>query len=170
MAAPEPSTPLGYRRLLSPTAGVRVSPLCLGGMSLGKSWAGEEVFREPTRIRPNADLPSLLLACLTARTGEITKDEAFALLDAFYDAGGNFIDVANLYHEGESEEWVGEWMEARGVRDKIVLATKYSGFGPGSDKDPNNSGNHAKSLHLGIRDSLKRLKTDYIDVYYVHFW
>lgn len=113
-------------------------------MSLGYKWAGN--------------------------TGEITKEEGFALLDAFFEAGGNFIDVANLYHEGESEEWVGEWMEARGNRDKIVLATKYTGYNDGPDKDINSMGNHFKSMSLGIRDSLKRLRTDYIDVFYVHFW
>ncbi|KAK8854467.1 hypothetical protein IAR55_003205 [Kwoniella newhampshirensis] len=135
-----PKTPLGYRRILSPTAGIRVSPLCLGGMSLGTKWAD--------------------------RTGEITKDEAFALLDAFYEAGGNFIDVANLYHDGESEEWVGEWMKLRGNRDKIVLATKYTGFNDGAEKDINSMGNHMKSMHLGVRESLKRLQTDYIDIFY----
>jgi len=77
---------------------------------------------------------------------------------------------SNLYHEGESEEWVGEWMEARGNRDKIVLATKYSGFGDGEDHDINSMGNSFKSMSLGVRNSLKRLRTDYIDVYYVHFW
>jgi aryl-alcohol dehydrogenase-like predicted oxidoreductase len=91
-------------------------------------------------------------------------------LDAYYNAGGNFIDVANLYHDGESEEWVGEWMEARGNRDQIVLATKYTGFNDGARKDINSMGNHLKSMHLGIRDSLKRLRTDYIDIFYVHFW
>lgn len=103
-------------------------------------------------------------------TGKITKEEGFALLDAFYEAGGNFIDVANLYHEGESEEWLGEWMEARGNRDKIVVATKYTGFGDGPDKDINSMGNHFKSMSLGIRESLKRLRTDYVDIFYVHFW
>lgn len=91
------------------------------------------------------------------------------MLDAFYEAGGNFIDVANLYHDGDSEEWIGEWMELRGVRDKIVLATKYTGNN-GREKDANSMGNHIKSMSLSVRDSLKRLRTDYIDIFYVHFW
>jgi aryl-alcohol dehydrogenase-like predicted oxidoreductase len=142
--APAPKTPLGYRRLLSPSAGIRVSPLCLGGMSLGEQWG--------------------------SFVGEITKPQAFELLDAFYEAGGNFIDVANLYHFGDSERWVGEWMKERDNRDKIVLATKYSGWNDGSEKDINSMGNHTKSMALTVRDSLKRLQTDYIDIFYVHFW
>lgn len=106
---------------------------------------------------------------MSERTGEITKEEGFALLDAYYNAGGNFIDVANLYHDGESEEWVGEWMEKRGNRDKIVLATKYTGYN-GRERDINSAGNHLKSMCLTVRDSLKRLRTDYIDIFYVHFW
>jgi aryl-alcohol dehydrogenase-like predicted oxidoreductase len=58
--------------------------------------------------------------------GECTKETTFAILDRFYGAGGNFIDTANLYMNGESEEWLGEWMKSRGVRDELVIATKYS--------------------------------------------
>lgn len=61
-------------------------------------------------------------------------------------------------------------MQQRGNRDKIVLATKYSGFNDGPDKEINSMGNHLKSMALGVRESLKRLRTDYIDVFYVHFW
>jgi aryl-alcohol dehydrogenase-like predicted oxidoreductase len=103
-------------------------------------------------------------------TGKITKEAAFELLDAFVEAGGNFIDTANLYHFGESEEWIGEWMEQRGNRDRLVIATKYSGFNDGEQKDVNSMGNAVKSMHLGVRESLKRLRTSYIDVFYVHFW
>ena len=136
--APEPKTPLAYRRILSPNAGIRVSPLCLGGMSLGEAWAG--------------------------MTGKISKEDAFKLLDAFFDAGGNFIDTANLYHFGESEEWIGEWMEKRQNRDQIVIATKYSGYNDGTRRDPNSSGNHTKSLALTVKESCRRLRTDYIDI------
>jgi aryl-alcohol dehydrogenase-like predicted oxidoreductase len=109
--------------------------------------------------------------------GKITKDEAFKLLDTYYQSGGNFIDTANNYQDGESEEWIGEWMESRGIRDEIVIATKYtmshrqfeiakSEHGIGS----NYGGNHTKSLHLSLRDSLKKLRTDYVDILYVHWW
>lgn len=107
---------------------------------------------------------------MTDFTGKISKEAAFELLDAFVEAGGNFIDTANLYHFGESEEWIGEWMEARGNRDRMVIATKYSGFNDGETKDVNSMGNSVKSMHLGVRESLKRLRTSYIDVFYVHFW
>ena len=56
--------------------------------------------------------------------GAMDKESSFALLDAFYDAGGNFIDTANNYQDESSEEFIGEWMEKRGIRDQIVLATK----------------------------------------------
>ena len=90
-----------YRhRQLSPTASVRVSPLCLGAMTFGNKHSG--------------------------RYGEVNKDTAFAIMDHIYSNGGNFIDTANAYQYSQSEEWVGEWMRARGNRDEIVLATKYS--------------------------------------------
>jgi len=57
-------------------------------------------------------------------TGTISKEDSFKLLDGFYDAGGNFIDTSNNYHDEESETFVGEWMEARGIREQIVVATK----------------------------------------------
>ena len=56
--------------------------------------------------------------------GAMDRESSFALLDAFYDAGGNFIDTANNYQDESSEEFIGEWMEKRGIRDQIVLATK----------------------------------------------
>ena len=62
--------------------------------------------------------------------GAMDKASSFKLLDAFYDAGGNFIDTANSYQDGSSEEFIGEWMEKRGIRDQIAIATKVSvGFG-----------------------------------------
>lgn len=106
----------------------------------------------------------------TGFLGKITKEQAFEVLDAFIDRGGNFIDTANLYHYGDSERWIGEWMKARGNRDQIVLATKYTGFNDGSTKDANSAGNHVKSMMLSVRESLKRLQTTYIDIFYVHFW
>lgn len=56
--------------------------------------------------------------------GECSKDTTFEILDFFYDQGGNFIDTANNYQDEQSEEWIGEWMEKRGNRDEMVIATK----------------------------------------------
>lgn len=143
--APKPASLLGYHRLLSPTAGVRVSALCLGGANFGLAWK---------------DL-----------MGECTKANAFAIMDCFYQRGGNFIDTANNYQEGQSEAWIGEWIAARGIRDEIVLATKYTN---GSTKEvgirSNFQGNHSKSLKLSVERSLSRLRTSYIDLLWVHWW
>ncbi|KAK1760597.1 aryl-alcohol dehydrogenase [Echria macrotheca] len=146
--APEPATELGRYRVLSPNAGVRVSPLCLGGMSIGDAWS--------------------------SALGSMSKEAAFKLLDAFFEAGGNFIDTANSYQYEQSETWIGEWMAARKNRDQIVLATKYtSDFRShllGKGNAPNFAGNHRKSLHVSVRESLKKLQTDYIDILYLHHW
>ncbi|OIW23634.1 aryl-alcohol dehydrogenase [Coniochaeta ligniaria NRRL 30616] len=146
--APEPKTELGRYRVLSRTAGVRVSPLCLGGMSFGDAWA--EIM------------------------GSMNKEATFNLLDTFFDAGGNFIDTANNYQNEQSETWLGEWMQKRGNRDQIVLATKftsdYRSHAVGKGNGPNFAGNHKKSLHMSARDSLKKLQTEYIDILYIHWW
>lgn len=108
--------------------------------------------------------------------GECNQETSTALLDYFYDAGGNFIDTANNYQNEESETWIGEWMEQRGVRDQMVLATKftisfsaYQGFEHGR-QHVNTGGNSAKSLRVSFEASLKKLKTSYIDILYLHFW
>ncbi|KAJ5716606.1 hypothetical protein N7493_008517 [Penicillium malachiteum] len=145
--APPPKTYLGRYRLLAPTAAVKVSPLCLGAMNFGESWKD--------------------------RLGECDKETSFKILDTFYEHGGNFIDTANGYQNEESEAWVGEWMESRGVRDEIVLATKYTSNFQGYKKSklqPNFIGNNAKSLRVSVEASLQKLKTDYIDLLYVHWW
>jgi aryl-alcohol dehydrogenase-like predicted oxidoreductase len=94
-------------------------------------------------------------------------------------AGGNFIDTANEYQNGESEAWIGEWMTQRdgGIRDQLVIATKYTAdcqleaAGPGfKGRTANSGGNHRRSLHMSVRDSLHKLQTDYIDILYVHWW
>ena len=95
---PQPATKLGRHRALAPNAGLHVSPLCLGGMSIGDQWG--------------------------AGMGAMSKESSFALLDAFYAAGGNFIDTANNYQNETSEMFIGEWMEARGIRNQMVIATK----------------------------------------------
>ncbi len=97
--APPPPTRLGRYRALSPLASVHVSPICLGGMSIGDQWA-------------------------KFGGGAMDKTSSFALLDAYYAAGGNFIDTANSYQDGTSEAFIGEWMEKRGIRDQMVVATK----------------------------------------------
>ncbi len=94
------------------------------------------------------------------------KDESRKVYDAFREAGGNFIDTANIYTDGTSESFLGEFLE--GHRDSVVLATKYSNAAPGND--PNAAGNHRKSMMQAVEASLKRLRTDYIDLYWVHIW
>jgi len=144
----KPATPvslLGRHRILSPTAAVRVSPLCLGGMNFGEAWK--------------------------ATLGECTKKTAFAMLDYFYKQGGNFIDTAVNYQFGESEEWIGEWMEESGVRDEMVVATKFTGMQiterekeGGTRCKSNYGGNSAKNILTSIERSLKALRTNYIDI------
>jgi len=94
------------------------------------------------------------------------KDESRKVYDAFRDAGGNFIDTANFYTNGTSESFLGEFMKDH--RQGVVLATKYTNANPGMD--PNAAGNHRKNMMQALEASLKRLKTDYIDLYWVHVW
>jgi aryl-alcohol dehydrogenase-like predicted oxidoreductase len=94
------------------------------------------------------------------------KDEARKIYDAYRTAGGNFVDTANVYTNGTSETLVGEFI--RDHRQEVVLATKYSNAAPGSD--PNAGGNHRKSMVQAIENSLRRLKTDYVDLYWLHIW
>jgi aryl-alcohol dehydrogenase-like predicted oxidoreductase len=94
------------------------------------------------------------------------KAESQKVYEAYREAGGNFIDTANFYTGGTSEKFLGEFMQ--GHRDSVVLATKYSNAAPGND--PNAAGNHRKSIMQAMEASLKRLQTDYIDLYWVHIW
>jgi aryl-alcohol dehydrogenase-like predicted oxidoreductase len=94
------------------------------------------------------------------------KAEAQKVYETYREAGGNFIDTANFYTGGTSEKFLGEFMQ--GHRDSVVLATKYSNAVPGND--PNAAGNHRKSMMQAVEASLKRLQTDYIDLYWVHIW
>ena len=123
-------------------------PLILGGMSIGDAWSGA--------------------------MGSMNKERAFELLDAFYEAGGNFIDTANNYQNEQSEAWIGEWMVSRKLRDQIVIATKfttdYKKYEVGGGKSANYCGNHKRSLHVSVRGSLRKLQTDWIDILYVHWW
>ena len=94
------------------------------------------------------------------------KDEARKVYNAFREAGGNFVDTANLYTNGTSESFLGEFME--GHRQSVVMATKYGNAAPGTD--PNAAGNQRKNMVQAAEASLQRLRTDYIDLYWVHIW
>ncbi|RAH45526.1 norsolorinic acid reductase [Aspergillus brunneoviolaceus CBS 621.78] len=148
VTAPRAKGPLGRYRLLSPTASVRVSPLCLGGMNFGNAWKGY--------------------------MGTCDQNTTESILDSFYSQGGNFLNTSNNYQAEESERWIGEWMKKRGVRDQMVVATKFStNFHAGrGDKEiiVNFNGNGTKSLHTSVHASLEKLQTTYIDLLYVHWW
>ncbi|KAL0572606.1 putative aryl-alcohol dehydrogenase aad14, partial [Marasmius crinis-equi] len=145
---PLPATKLGVYRVLSSRAGVHVSPLCLGAMSIGDKW---ESFM-----------------------GSMNKESSFKLMDAYFDKGGNFIDTASNYQDETSEEFIGEWAESRGIRDQLFIATKYTTIYKKADpkiiQKVNFTGNNAKNMHLSVNASLKKLRTDYIDLLYVHWW
>jgi aryl-alcohol dehydrogenase-like predicted oxidoreductase len=131
------STPQLRYRLLG-RSGLRVSDICLGTMSFGEQWGF------------GAD---------PATSHEV--------LSGYADAGGNFLDTANKYHGGETEQIVGDWLRgAPGRRDRTVLATKYTLSMDHSD--PNASGNQRKNLRHAVEGSLRRLQTDYIDLLWVH--
>ena len=120
-------------------SGLRVSPIALGTMTFGTEWGwGAE------------------------------EKSAQRLFDLYVDAGGNFLDTADLYTEGTSETWLGKFVAARGLRERMVIATKY-GYNAESG-NPNAGGNHRKNLLRALEGSLKRLGTDYIDLYYLHTW
>jgi aryl-alcohol dehydrogenase-like predicted oxidoreductase len=97
---------------------------------------------------------------------ETGKEDSFRILDAYAEAGGTFLDTANVYSAGASEEIVGEWLARHNRRD-FVLATKVR-FPMGSG--PNEAGVSRKHILESVEDSLRRLKTDYIDLYQVHCW
>jgi aryl-alcohol dehydrogenase-like predicted oxidoreductase len=120
-------------------SGLRVSPICLGTMTFGTEWGW------------GAD-----------------ADTARAVFLRYREAGGNFIDTADLYTNGRSEEMLGQLMKDTNSRDEIVLATKFSFNGrPG---DPNAGGNGRKNIYRALEGSLRRLQTDYIDLYWLHAW
>jgi aryl-alcohol dehydrogenase-like predicted oxidoreductase len=96
------------------------------------------------------------------------RDTSFAVLDAYVAAGGNFVDTADSYFwrapgnsGGESESLIGEWMASRGNRDSVVVATKVGSW-------PERKGLSAKNIAEAVDDSLRRLRTDHIDLYYAH--
>jgi aryl-alcohol dehydrogenase-like predicted oxidoreductase len=119
-------------------SGLKVSELCLGTMGFG------------TEAGWGAD-----------------KETSFAIMDAFAEAGGNFIDTANIYKLGTSEKIIGEYLSNQD-RDYFVVATKYTL--KDNLTNPNASGNNRKNMMRSVEESLKRLKTDFIDVLYLHIW
>ncbi len=118
-------------------SGLRVSELCLGAMTFGDD-----------------------------RGWGASPAESRRIFDAYAEAGGNFIDTADIYTEGNSEKLVGEFVA--GDRERFVLATKYSNSAPLGD--PNAAGNHRKNMVQSLEASLKRMQLDYIDLYWLHAW
>ncbi len=120
-------------------SGLRVSPLCLGTMTFGTEWGwGAE------------------------------ENVSRALLDRYLEAGGNFIDTADGYTGGKSEEMLGKFTTERKLRDRVVLATKFTFSADATN--PNAGGNGRKNIHRALEGSLRRLQTDYIDLYWLHAW
>jgi aryl-alcohol dehydrogenase-like predicted oxidoreductase len=103
--------------------------------------------------------------CLGTNVFGRTIDErtAFAVLDAYVAAGGNFIDTADIYSSGESEAVIGRWMKQRGSRNKVIIATKV-----GKPMAPDKKGLSRTYIFQAIEESLKRLQTDVIDLYQSH--
>ncbi len=119
-------------------SGLRVSPFTLGAMTFGEDFGW----------------------------GASPEDSA-RLLSAYVDAGGNSIDTANIYTNGHSEKIIGDWLAARPAqRDRLVIGTKF--FGNLHLGDPNGGGVGRKGIIHQLEDSLRRLRTDYVDLYWVH--
>ena len=118
-------------------SGLVVSPLALGTMTFGAARWG---------------------------TGQ---DGSRAVFDAYVEAGGNFVDTADVYSGGRSEEMLGAFIAERGLRDRMVVATK-AGFANGSGAQA--GGASARHLHAALEGSLRRLRTDYVDLYWLHVW
>ncbi len=121
-------------------SGLRVSPLCLGAMTFGQEW----------------------------NIG-VGPAESARILDAYIDRGGNFIDTANIYNKGHSERIIGDHLAPTpGKRDRLVIATKFCGLQLAGD--PNAGGAGRKAILAACEQSLRRLGTEYIDLYWMHFW
>src|SRR5438067_6000593 len=120
-------------------SGLRVSPMCLGTITFGTEWGWG-----------------------------IDQARAFSILDAYVEAGGNFVDTADVYTDGTSERIVGAWMRERANRERVVVGTKFT-FNK-SRGDPNAGGNGRKHIVRALDASLVRLGTNYVDVYWLHAW
>ncbi len=111
----------------------------------------------------------LALGTMTFGTARWGLDEAgsAAVFHAYVEAGGNFVDTADVYAGGRSEEMLGSFIAERKLRDQIVVATK-AGFAAG--RGVHTGGNGAKHLHAALEGSLRRLRTDYVDLFWIHVW
>ena len=118
-------------------SGLRVSELALGTMTFGETWGWGA-----------------------------SKDESRKIFEAFAEAGGNFVDTANNYTDGTSEEYVGDLVASE--REHFVIATKYT-LSTRRD-DPNAGGNHRKNMVQALEASLRRLRADYVDLLWLHMW
>ena len=122
----------------------------------------------------------LALGTMTFGPGDWGADEAASrsIFNAYRAAGGNFVDTADIYAGGESEEFVGRFIAEGNARDDVVLATKFAfnaSASPltaqrGGGGNPNAGGAGAKNIHRALAASLKRLGTDYVDLYWMHIW
>ena len=124
-------------------SGLRVSRLALGTMTFGTDWGwGSE------------------------------EKEARAIFDRYLEAGGNFLDTADGYTGGNSERMLGKFVQESGTRDRVVIATKFTfnDSSAGGRPNPNSGGNQRKNVLRALEGSLKRLGTDYIDLYLLHAW
>lgn len=120
-------------------SGLRVSPLCLGTMTFGTEWGWGAA-----------------------------EDASRTIFDHYIKAGGNFLDTADGYTNGKSEELVGKFIREGRLRDRVVIATKFTfGAEPGN---PNAGGNGRKNIYRALGGSLRRLQTDYVDLYWLHAW
>jgi aryl-alcohol dehydrogenase-like predicted oxidoreductase len=129
--------------------GLAVSELSFGTWRFGRRLVdGEERYDEPGVV-------------------EVDEERAYDLLDAYADAGGNFVDTADKYGDGRAEEWIGNWLADRD-REDFVIATKV--HRPRRAGDPNGRGLNRKHVRRQIDRSLERLGTDYVDLLYCHRW
>ena len=124
--------------------GLKISRLCLGTMNFGQDI--EFFGYENWCVEPKV---------------------AASMMDTYVAAGGNFFDTANAYNGGQSEEILGQLLNERGIRDQVVISTKYNlNMGQG----PNSGGNGRKNIMQSVEASLRRLNTDYVDILTMHFW
>ena len=120
-------------------SGLKVSPICLGAMTFGEDWGWGS-----------------------------SETAAAEIFNKYIEAGGNFIDTADMYVNGKSEEMLGKFVHAQNLRDRLVIATKFTFNGdPGN---PNAGGNGRKNIYRALESSLRRLKMDYVDLYWLHSW